>query len=50
LIQWILRVSQARYVRRVAMKCDLCGGAPRCVEGCPTEALTYVEREEGEDG
>ena len=25
--------------------CDQCGGKPRCVEKCPTKALTYVEAE-----
>ncbi len=29
----------------VYVKCDLCGGAPKCVEVCPTDALTYVEVE-----
>jgi len=28
--------------RRVASKCDLCGGEPRCVEFCPKDALRYV--------
>ena len=23
------------------VKCDLCGGSPRCVELCPTGALSY---------
>ena len=23
--------------------CDLCGGAPRCVEKCPTQALSFEE-------
>lgn len=23
--------------------CDQCGGRPKCVEKCPTKALTYVE-------
>lgn len=26
--------------------CDLCGGTPVCVEGCPTKALTYAEGKE----
>jgi tetrathionate reductase subunit B len=25
----------------IALKCDLCGGAPICVEHCPTQALAY---------
>jgi Fe-S-cluster-containing dehydrogenase component len=25
-----------------ATKCDLCGGAPKCVKVCPSGALTYV--------
>jgi len=29
----------------VYVKCDLCGGTPRCTEICPTDALTYVEAE-----
>jgi len=29
----------------VYVKCDLCGGAPKCVEVCPTDALTCVEVE-----
>lgn len=28
-----------------AFKCDLCGGAPACVDECPFEALTFVESE-----
>ena len=27
--------------REVATKCDLCGGNPLCVRGCPTGALIY---------
>ena len=27
----------------VVVKCDLCGGDPRCVKYCPTGALQYVE-------
>ena len=26
----------------VCVKCDLCGGAPKCVAVCPTDALTYI--------
>ena len=26
----------------VCVKCDLCGGAPKCAEVCPTDALTYI--------
>jgi anaerobic carbon-monoxide dehydrogenase iron sulfur subunit len=33
-----------------AVKCDLCGGRPRCVEACPTGALELVKREEGNHG
>lgn len=25
------------------IKCDLCGGDPKCAEACPTEAITYVD-------
>ena len=24
-------------------KCDLCGGDPKCVSACPTEAIAYVD-------
>jgi Fe-S-cluster-containing hydrogenase component 2 len=24
-----------------AVKCDLCGGAPKCVEACPRQALSW---------
>jgi Fe-S-cluster-containing hydrogenase component 2 len=27
---------------RTAYKCDLCGGAPKCVTACPTRALQIV--------
>ncbi len=27
---------------RKIVKCDLCGGDPKCVDFCPTEALRYV--------
>jgi len=30
-----------------AIKCDLCGGEPQCVQVCPTQALT-LERDAGE--
>ena len=25
------------------IKCDLCGGEPKCAEVCPTDAITYVD-------
>lgn len=28
--------------KKIAMKCDLCGGEPKCVELCPTGALEYA--------
>ena len=27
--------------------CDLCGGAPRCVEECPMEAISYLPEKSG---
>jgi Fe-S-cluster-containing hydrogenase component 2 len=30
-------------VKRVAVKCDLCGGEPQCVTFCPTKALEFKE-------
>ena len=30
---------------RKAYKCELCGGEPACVAICPTEAVTFVEKE-----
>lgn len=30
----------------VAAKCELCGGAPKCVEACEWKALTYAEPQE----
>lgn len=32
-------------VRNVCIKCDLCGGDPKCVKYCPQGALTYVEED-----
>jgi Fe-S-cluster-containing hydrogenase component 2 len=29
------------FVDNVAIKCDLCGGKPSCVEFCQAKALTY---------
>jgi len=29
--------------KRVAVKCDLCGGEPECVTFCPTKALEFTE-------
>jgi Fe-S-cluster-containing dehydrogenase component len=29
------------FVENVAIKCDLCGGHPSCVEFCQAKALTY---------
>ena len=25
------------------VKCDLCGGDPKCASACPTQAITYVD-------
>jgi len=33
-----------------AIKCDLCGGSPQCVEFCPSGALKYVHNENGLSG
>jgi Fe-S-cluster-containing dehydrogenase component len=30
------------------LKCDLCGGAPQCVEHCHDGAIEYLSREEVE--
>ena len=32
--------------RNVYLKCDLCGGEPKCVAWCPANALKYVRRKE----
>jgi carbon-monoxide dehydrogenase iron sulfur subunit len=32
------------------MVCDVCGGKPRCVEVCVTEAIKFANREEGTAG
>ena len=38
----IVRVLNAmNFIDDVAIKCDLCGGKPSCVEFCQAEALTY---------
>jgi carbon-monoxide dehydrogenase iron sulfur subunit len=29
--------------RNAAIKCELCGGKPKCVAACPTGALVYAE-------
>jgi Fe-S-cluster-containing hydrogenase component 2 len=29
------------------IKCDLCGGEPRCVKVCPTKAVEYVRADRG---
>lgn len=29
--------------KKVAIKCDLCGGAPACVKFCPERVLRYVD-------
>jgi len=34
--------------KRVAIKCDLCGGDPQCVKYCPTEAVKFREVIPGE--
>lgn len=31
-------------VTKVATRCDLCQGNPRCVKNCPTSAVQYVPR------
>lgn len=30
--------------------CDVCGGSPKCVEMCPTDAIQFVSRTEGVAG
>lgn len=30
---------------KTVVKCDLCGGDPKCAEACPTEAITYVAQD-----
>jgi Fe-S-cluster-containing hydrogenase component 2 len=30
--------------RKVAMKCDLCGGEPKCVRLCEPKAIQYVDK------
>jgi Fe-S-cluster-containing hydrogenase component 2 len=39
-------------VLQQTIKCDLCGGAPQCVQFCPSEAIQYTdgrERSAGEE-
>lgn len=46
MLQWEIGVYTC------AVKCDLCQGnpdGPRCVAGCPTNALEYVTPKEGQD-
>jgi len=33
--------------KKTAIKCDLCGGRPKCVQWCPTSALGIAEYGEG---
>lgn len=28
------------------IKCDLCGGDPKCVSACPTQAITYIDADQ----
>jgi Fe-S-cluster-containing hydrogenase component 2 len=35
--------------RHEAAKCDLCGGDPKCVPFCPTQALEYVPADRAAD-
>lgn len=37
------------FAEKVAIKCDLCGGKPHCVEFCQAKALTYGEPNEISD-
>jgi Fe-S-cluster-containing hydrogenase components 1 len=30
--------------REIAIKCDLCGGDPKCVKVCPNNALSYIPK------
>ena len=32
-------------VKKVALKCDLCGGDPECVKHCPDKVLMYAKPE-----
>ena len=34
---------------RVAAKCDLCDGDPKCVKLCPSDAIIFVPREEARE-
>jgi Fe-S-cluster-containing hydrogenase component 2 len=28
--------------RGIVVKCDLCGGSPKCVEWCPNNVIIYI--------
>ena len=32
-------------IKRIALKCDLCGGEPKCVDQCPENCLLYIDTE-----
>lgn len=34
-------IHAIQMANNVAVKCDLCGGAPKCVEICPRQALSW---------
>ena len=37
------RVIKLNPLTGTYIKCDLCGGSPKCLELCPTGALSYVQ-------
>ena len=39
----VCRFDAIRMVDSKPLICDLCGGAPQCVEKCPTKALAFTE-------
>lgn len=40
-------VGAIEIYREIPHVCDLCGGAPRCVDQCPMEAITYALEKSG---
>jgi len=38
--------GQTKPSATIKVLCDHCGGEPKCIEFCPTEAITYIDRNE----
>jgi carbon-monoxide dehydrogenase iron sulfur subunit len=45
----VCKLGNIHNVDKMILKCDLCGGLPKCVEVCPTGAIDFIEIQKKEE-